>query len=1323
METTSHFLPTLRVDDTRKAGSKVNVLRSVELMENYVAGRAYAAEHGIAVASDQHGAPMIFSIGNTDEFEVIVRASQNATGWQHLPLTGSLGKDRVAQQFAAFQMQSGTLVLAVAVESGEHEGASELYVTAPLPADPFTVDWKNLKWHLRPAPRADLTIREISVGRDTDTGAPLLFVSAKPPEGDPAYWLVSASTLVESKWRPYTLPTNATEIIDLAFGNHVQGNGVYALYQADRERVLVFQTIDTGITVELRPPANATKLEVLPNEKGLSTLYVAGDELHAFTPDNQLTGARGTPIPCGPAPSAIQNIVACQDAENIALWLLTKDHRLQYLTCKKALPTRWSDPVLLRAAVSQVAPLRHPKRMSNEVGWVGADGASLGYLTQDPKTNTWREVGVALSDLDKTIHFTSFVSNVTLCDQNNIPLYDEEVTLTASEYVYASINGVYYDVGPSTPVQVKTDHKGCVSITHRVNSLVTPVYTLKASFLRDTVRVNPAAKMNAKLDTVRAEDLPKATTPGPDDEVKRANTAKIVKELVTLTKEQDKDKDTGRRLLRGANAAPGDRSATGDRSASNRISVSQFAEGHCFGADLRETSHAFWGAEEVRVMLAPAPVASENIATENSAGENSLLRAPYALASHDDSWFERAIEVGSDILESLWNGLEKVGRFIVKAVGSAAEFIMDLGARVVKFVVETVEQVAGAISWVLKEYLGIDLPAMVRWLGFVFSWEDILITHKAMFHVTRVGVASMLKKADELEDVIKQTFSDLRHKIVGEKLTFDESDAIFQRRPKEAQIHEQAMLANTPQGSWSQHALTSNLGSAEAEDVVLGLELSAIFAETLKTEWHIIENSVNQVLKDVAYKIDELSIGEIVRNLAVILVEDVVNSLENAALSFVQIAEALGRAVWAILNTRWNVPLLTSLYENKIAPGSKLTLLDLTCLVTAIPATAFYKAFNGEAPFTASQVALFETAETIEELVAVWLQPAKPLALPPANSPANSLLLTSSNTALRARAMLGDPPSAPTITSFSPTLGLRNTLVTITGTHLSTVNRVTFTSNLEGTIVTEGRTNTTLRVRVPQGFSKGPITITSQSGASATTQSDFDIDHDKERANQAQLAMGFLMSFTRLVSGVAYTASEAYDRKRDPKKQYALEVKLVADLFTYVFSVVNASIAIATATEMSARQKIDVAVQYSQIVPRIKDSVQVFIWRKKKAEADRDFRIVLAMLYESLYGVATLPLIIASTVMQAQESTPILTSQEARESVALKGVQNLSNAINQVLSGPKTVPQWASPDLPEVVAKYVMVGTRVVLSLAVLPSFTLTRSVRSAALGLQFTDM
>jgi hypothetical protein len=82
----------------------------------------------------------------------------------------------------------------------------------------------------------------------------------------------------------------------------------------------------------------------------------------------------------------------------------------------------------------------------------------------------------------------------------------------------------------------------------------------------------------------------------------------------------------------------------------------------------------------------------------------------------------------------------------------------------------------------------------------------------------------------------------------------------------------------------------------------------------------------------------------------------------------------------------------------------------------------------------------------------------------------------------------GSNPSAPTITSFSPTSGKVGTQVSINGTNFTGASKVTFGGGVAATSFTVNGTGTQITTTVPTGARNGPISVTTPGGTATSSQ-------------------------------------------------------------------------------------------------------------------------------------------------------------------------------------------------------------------------------------------
>jgi hypothetical protein len=122
--------------------------------------------------------------------------------------------------------------------------------------------------------------------------------------------------------------------------------------------------------------------------------------------------------------------------------------------------------------------------------------------------------------------------------------------------------------------------------------------------------------------------------------------------------------------------------------------------------------------------------------------------------------------------------------------------------------------------------------------------------------------------------------------------------------------------------------------------------------ETLTPEISNIEAPIEQLAEDMkrAYDDNTLTPNQIHAEIIDVL-DVVIEAVRKLSLGLLELIKSLLEWVKDALNEPIQIPLLTHLYENTLAPGSKLSLLNGVSLLAAIPVTIVYKLFVEKAPF------------------------------------------------------------------------------------------------------------------------------------------------------------------------------------------------------------------------------------------------------------------------------------------------------------------------------------------------------------------------------------
>ena len=969
-----------------------------ELMQNNAASRAVDATHPLRVAQNLDGEPIIFSVGTSDvdsgadSFYVITRQPDDDTGWRQIDLSAGLGADLKVGAFAVSQTNMGAITLALAVESAAEPGVSSLYITAALPNDPAQIDWSNFtsQWVSRPSTHGSLRIKEILLGTSDDLATPpTIIVSTAQSGQDDSYWLVDGDTShtdAAGLWKQYPLPENTTDLIDLAIGTMPSpyGRGVYSLYGVGSDLTLVFNTLVPDPfgklhAIPLAAPRGARALCPAANSQGYSDLYVAGDGLYVFRSGKQTSGATAVAIADAQSSTLMQGLeelIVATDDENVSIWTKGNQEVLLYVTGPQGADPQWSYPLSLRSNVTQIAALRNRVKRANEIFIVDGNN-SLAYLWQDPATTLWQETDIPLSDTGEIQTFNSYTTFINFVDQDSNPIAGKPVQLTASSWTYVTVNGAFYELGPD-PVTVVTDVQGNLTIINKVTSIATPFFHLQANFFDQVVDINPAAKIQSGLSQIQSgDDLKNARTQDGNpllteevDDETLDSVAQGVQQLIVLTDTLPVDSTTPTpddftaSATRTSVQAVPTFSHVSVRAASstphNRIRTAHLPADYCWGMTFEKGRVRYHEGDTARrQFLSSLPSAPSGGQLQNAADDLSLSSLNPAALSVSDP-FEAATAIAGDVLESLESGLEKAGSFVIQTAGETIEFIVNLGDRVVKLILDTVEQVLQAIDW-LFQTIYVLLMDFLRWLGLLFNWGDILTTQQVFANVTTQTINMLESRIALAQSEVDSFFANLKQQAQQHLTPLNDETGSLNLKVVSQSVPASLtgaaktafdFMSGNPGGNFGAFQLLySGMLDMDTKGNEASDEIKNFMDNVLTPAVESIPQAVFDMIENLeqTFAAGTLTVNDVIAAVATDAAIAMIDTLHGITVGLLELMAELLKDLRKILNDEINVPFLTAFYE--WATGSKFTLLNGITLLFAIPATTFYKLVANAAPF------------------------------------------------------------------------------------------------------------------------------------------------------------------------------------------------------------------------------------------------------------------------------------------------------------------------------------------------------------------------------------
>ncbi|MCK6524883.1 hypothetical protein L6R49_26060, partial [Myxococcota bacterium] len=662
----------------------------------------------------------------------------------------------------------------------------------------------------------------------------------------------------------------------------------------------------------LTPPTGATCLAVLPDPAGAgdSAVFVgASNGLYQFRAHNQKNNATAELVRGDAEVQRLSAVVAHQDRQKIALWGLNNNQELVYLSGAQGDEPAWTTPMTLYRNVAQMAPRVNRRRSSDELFVTTSNNSLIGHLWRDPQSTAWSASDQVLPSLDTAQEFQCYTTVIKLLDANKQPLVDQTVRLNASAWSWVMVNGYWMELDNDTdhPLELQTDATGAVTIINKITDLGTAVFTLRSELLDAPIVADPSAQLRqALLDRVTANpDITTWTYP---------DGTKIVPQDADPTAVQQAQDSLNQLLTQIAPGLPADGSQDADGSADATPSAKQ--------------------AKVVSFSV----IGNIGDAIETAAGDVMQFLRNVGDAVYDY------------VIEPIENAVEKVWQFAVK-----------IGEQIVKFVIRTITEVLEIISWVFKT-IGMVLEDIIKFIGFLFSWDDIVNTHKVVSNMGKQSLLYFAAMANGAAEVIEVVFDAA---IVKTK-------ALLLRAADLPDQDLQAVATNAitnaaPNSSdamdWLTHSGGGTFSSYQIQHGGVTNAAPPISETPIEDAFKTVLNTIENVWNDVKGALTEFGTGLVnlwkngnftFKNILLLTTDAIVDAALGAVRDILKgVCEVASDLIAVLVNEvlckEVNIPILTGLYK-KFAGGSALTLLDAGALLLAIPTTMVVKLFTGQAP-------------------------------------------------------------------------------------------------------------------------------------------------------------------------------------------------------------------------------------------------------------------------------------------------------------------------------------------------------------------------------------
>jgi len=580
----------------------------------------------------------------------------------------------------------------------------------------------------------------------------------------------------------------------------------------------------------------------------------------------------------------------------------------------------------------------------------------------------------------------TYSMEISALDSGNNPVSGGLVTVTADQAVTVVWNSYAYHVGPTTPLTVELDGSGQATVLYEAVGLTPPVITFTAVDTDNNITGSRWCRGDVvqyiqALDGTPLAPLPDSVAP----QLQTVTGTDLINQGLTGGDYSQTD---------AANTAAQAINATGnwmnqsntDPNGQGTIDLSQIKTPHW------EIDFTHPDGPQFRILSAEE--ARDLLTNRRATGELGSFGSVFGDVAHFfkhefDQLTYFAATVTDDVLNIVFNDLEPFVISTIKQAGAALETIFS-----------KIRQLADEIYKVLQE--------VVAWLKMLFDWDDILNTHNVIKECVTQTLSNMNNSIEYAQTLVASEFATLQAEVKNVFQNLESNFGSVQGQSYNDFVNstsgsQNTLAGTTTQNTQQQHAskcqyvYSRSKPSFSGNNGATALSLQGFAGMPGGTDpTTVISDAVNQYIYSgnpsdqntqtfnaTSGKLQDFVTGKItdpstffdliildLLTAAEDLVLFIMDGIEYVINAILSLASSAIEAFIAMITASIDIPIITWLWKNVITKGDEFTLLDLICLIFAVPATILYKLIGSQlvqpnepaqAPFSSSDASTIQT--------------------------------------------------------------------------------------------------------------------------------------------------------------------------------------------------------------------------------------------------------------------------------------------------------------------------------------------------------------------------
>lgn len=894
--------------------STYTVTTSAELMENYIQADFLLPQDKFTALQTNAGASLLFSIGTGGIFYLTIESPGETSGWRQVDLGAAqikadFGGKATVKTFGAAQAVPAHSGSAAQIHLGMviNDGTSDhLYLS-------LTNSDSDLAWTDQPTwtkapfnavdgtgalitPPSPFQIANVLLSEASDGEYIVVDIVRNPGQAAEfiTRYYIDTTNPSAPKWTPHDLAIDVRTVSDdSCLGRKARAGGVDGIYTkgfVGQSAQFIYTPLYNAIDPTMPPLPSRLHLpgELIPdaiaaarNTDNTSDLYAAAHgSLYWFASGNQRNDAVGIKVVTSPLLAAVRNLYAYTADGAVTVWGLNGNDQVFYLTCpigKQQTAAAWNVPLTILTDVDAISPFID--RNYNANTFFAHSGTGLVKVVKSPTTGLWSSRQVTLPPAATTQPATaihSYTTHIQVTDADGQSAPNVPVTLTATNVTSVYVNHLYYLIGPS-PIQLTTDAFGTITIVELTSSLTATRY-----------QVSVASQSQIPINTM--------------DTAWQRNSKYTTTESLQAAKIVNRDGTTRDFVPTGTSPQ-----ALQSVAASNQALNLAYAN----------------------LSASPAPPAPALRA----------LAAPRAVTLETGDALDGILVDLGDLLGWMATGVDALVEIFKEAANDIWYVIVTIGDAVYHAVLDCVEAVVAAATWIYNA-IKIAVEDVIKFLEFLFGWQDILTTHKVLKNVFLCVAQSAVDGIETAKTAVHTISADLQAQINA-----------WAGLPDFNQTAAATTAANPPPSG--QNSAPANLGvhhfqggaasaSSSLSPVSPAEQILDDLVKLMEQEGDTLSAAANAVKTQIIDQFSTLSVTDIIKKLVGIVADTVIQSTENVLETALDVFAQLVKGAIDLLTAKLDIPVLSWLYHE--LTGEDLSFLDVVCLVAAIPVTIVYKA-------------------------------------------------------------------------------------------------------------------------------------------------------------------------------------------------------------------------------------------------------------------------------------------------------------------------------------------------------------------------------------------